>query len=61
MDAVANDTELELGGDYYVTDRITVGVGLSLGDDATTWFLGSRYSFGERRESFGDQRAASND
>lgn len=49
-DAGANDTELELGGDYYVTDRITVGGGLNLGDDATTWFLGGRYSFGDRQE-----------
>jgi hypothetical protein len=59
-DAGANDTELDLGGDYYVTDRITVGLGLRLGSDATTWFLGGRYSFGERHESIGGQPHASN-
>jgi hypothetical protein len=60
IDAGANDTELDLGGDYYVTDRITVGIGLRLGDDVTTWFLGGRYSFGEQRASMGGQRQASN-
>ena len=60
IDSGANDTELDLGGDYYVTDRITVGLGLRLGDDATTWFLGGRYSFGDRHQSMGDQRQASN-
>lgn len=45
MDEGDNDTELELGGDYYVTERITVGAGLCLGDDVTTWMLSGRFSF----------------
>ena len=44
MDKGDSDTELEVGGDYYVTEQFTVGVGLSLGD-ATSLLLGGRFSF----------------
>lgn len=44
MDEGDNDTELELGGDYYITGQFNVGLGLSFGD-ATTWLLSGRYSF----------------
>ena len=45
MDHGDNDTQLELGGDYYFTEQFAVGAGLSLGDDLTTWTLGGRYDF----------------
>ena len=45
MDEADSETEIELGGDYYVSEHITVGLGLAFGDDATTWMLGGRYSF----------------
>lgn len=60
LDSGANDTELDLGGDYFVTNRITVGIGLRLGDDATTWLLGGRYNFGDQQKNVGGQRQASN-
>lgn len=45
MDESDNDTEFEFGGDYYVTERISVAAALCLGDDATTWSFGGRYAF----------------
>lgn len=45
MDESDNNTEFEFGGDYYVTDQISVAAALCLGDDATTWSFGGRYSF----------------
>ncbi len=45
MDESDNDTEFEFGGDYYVTERISVAAALCLGDDMTTWSFGGRYAF----------------
>ncbi len=45
MDESDNDTELEFGGDYYVTEQISLAAALCLGDDATTWSFGGRYAF----------------
>lgn len=45
MDEGDNDTEIELGGDYYLTENWTVGGELAFGDDATTWSLSGRYAF----------------
>ena len=45
MDKGDNNTEVELGGDYFITERIALGAGLCLGDDVTTWTVGGRYNF----------------
>jgi hypothetical protein len=45
MDKGDNDTEVELAGDYFITERIALGAGLCLGDDVTTWTVGGRYNF----------------
>lgn len=45
MDESDNNTEFEFGGDYYVTERISVAAALCLGDDMTTWSFGGRYAF----------------
>ena len=45
MDESDNQTEFEFGGDFYVTNNISLGAELCLGDDVTTWTLGGRYAF----------------
>jgi len=45
MDESDNNTEFEFGGDFYVTEQVSVAAAICLGDDATTWSFGGRYSF----------------
>ncbi|MGI9341733.1 MAG: outer membrane beta-barrel protein [Gammaproteobacteria bacterium] len=45
MDESDNNTEFEFGGDFFVTQNVSLGAALCLGDDATTWSFGGRYAF----------------
>lgn len=45
MDESDNNTEFEFGGDFYVTQNVSIAAALCLGDDATTWSFGGRYAF----------------
>jgi opacity protein-like surface antigen len=46
LDLDDSDTFLTLGGRYYFTDSVAVGLGLSLNDDDTGWSIGIRAEFG---------------
>jgi hypothetical protein len=46
LDLDDSDTFLTLGGRYYLTDSVAVGLGLSLNDDDTGWSIGIRAEFG---------------
>lgn len=44
-----DNTSFELFGDYYVTQAISLGLGVIVDDDATTWGIGGRIHFGSRK------------
>ncbi len=44
-----DNTQLELFGDYYVTQAISLGAGVIFDDDTTTWGIGGRLHFGSRK------------
>lgn len=46
IDLDDSDTYLTLGGRYYLTDNVAVGLGLRLNDGDTGWSLGIRAEFG---------------
>lgn len=43
-----SETFLDLGGRYYLTETVAVGLGLDVSDDTTTWRIGLRGEFGRR-------------
>ena len=44
--SIANgDTYLELGGDYYFSDRLSAGASLQLAGDSDTFMIGARWFF----------------
>jgi len=47
LDLDDSDTYLTLGGRYYLTHNVAVGLGLRLNDDDTGWSLGLRAEFGK--------------
>lgn len=49
LDESGHETSLELAGDYFLNDEISLGASLQLGDDVTTWTVGARWFFGSVR------------
>lgn len=44
-----DNTQFELFGDYYITQAISIGLGVIFDDDSTTWGIGGRLHFGSRK------------
>lgn len=50
LDESGDETSLELAGDYFINDQVSLGASLQLGDDVTSWSLGARWYFGTTRQ-----------
>ena len=45
LDDSGDETSLQLGGRYYLSQELAFGAGVQIGDDVTTWQLGVRLEF----------------